>query len=285
MYERACQNMAMSLRNVQRQWEFAFIGAPFDAYLQSDLRSSSFKGERYKLFIFPNNVLFDERERESVDRIIKRDGKVVLWEWAPGFISDKGVGTENIHDLMGIKVDCERAERHSHIDVVNYKHPFTRDLPLGHCFGPEISKWHLTLFKESGFMEDDPSFKLGPLFYCSDPEATTLGVLNSTGKSGWCVKRFEGWTSTFVATPFVSKDVLRNVAKYAGVHLYSDRGDLVYSNKHFLSICPRFDGKRIIRLPEPRDVTDLWSGQKFAEDAESLEIDAIANRTYMYLMD
>lgn len=184
-----------------------------------------------------------------------------------------------------VQFDCERVEGHVHIDIVNYEHAITRGLPLGHCFGPDISRWHMALFKESGFIEDDPSFMIGPLFSCSDPEAITLGILNSTGKPGLCVKRFEDWTSIFAATPFVSKEVLRKIAEYAGVHLYSDRGDLVYSNKHFLSICPRVGGKRTIRLPEPKSVTDLWSGEKLAAKAESLEIDAIANRTYMYLLE
>jgi len=84
----------------------------------------------------------------------------------------------------------------------------------------------------------------GPLFYSSDPEAITLG------KSARSVR----WD---VATSCVSKGILRNISKFAGVHLYTNCGVLVYSNEHFLSICPRVDGKRVIRLPEPKGVTDL----------------------------
>jgi len=285
MYERACQNLAISLRNIQRQWELAFIGAPFDTYLQSDLNDPSFKGEGYKLFIFMNNIFFSRDEVENIGRLVKRDGKVAIWEWAPGLISDGGLGVENMRELTGINVDCDKVEGHAHIDIVNYDHPITEGLPLGHCFGPEISRWHLMMFKESGFIEDDQSHRVGPLFYSSDPEAISLGVLGSIGKTGFCVKQFRDWTSIFIATPFASKDILRNISTFAGVHQYTNGGDLVYSNKHFLSICPRVNGKRTIRLPEPKSVTDLWADERIAETAKSFEIDAKANRTYLYLLE
>lgn len=285
MYERACQNMAISLRSVQRQWEFAFIGAPFDTYLQSDLMDPSFKGEGYKLFIFVNNVFFTGDEVERIGHLIKKGGKVAIWEWAPGLISDEGLGIENMRQLTGINIDREGVEGHAHIDIVNYEHPITEGLPLGHCFGPEISRWHLALLKESGFIEDDPSYRVGPLFHSSDPEAIALGMLGSIGKVGFCVKRSHDWTSIFVATPYVSKDVLRNIAKFAGVHLYTDCGDLVYSNEHFLAICPRVDGKRAIRLPKPKGVTDLWTNERVVETTKGFEMDLKANRTYMYLLE
>jgi hypothetical protein len=284
-YERPCQNMAMALRNVQRQWELAFIGAPFDAYLQSDLSDSNFDADRYKLFIFMNNVFISKDERKNIDRLIKRGKKVVLWQWAPGIISDDGFDVGNIQQITGIKVDYEEREARTHIDIINYRHPITRGLPFGHAFGPEISRWHLVLFKESGFIEDDPTFTVGPLFYCSDPESTTLGRLNVNDKPGFCVKQFDSWTSIYVAVPYVSKQVLRNVAKFAGVHLYTDGEDLVYANNHFLSICPRLSGRRTIKLPRTATVTDLWRNEKVAEGVSSFEIEVKANTTYMYLLE
>ena len=285
MYQRACQNMMTSLREPQRQWELAFIGAPFDSYLQSDLLNPDFNGERYKLFIFMNNIFFDRRERTIIDRLVKRQGKVAIWQWAPGLISDEGMSPKNIRDLTGIDVECDRRQGQAHIDIANYHHPITEDLPLGHCFGPQISRWHSVMFKESGFLEDDPTFIMGPFFYCSDTQAITLGTLNPVGKPGFSVKQFDDWVSIYVSTPFISKDVLRNIAKFSGVHLYSEKGDLVYANEHFLSLCPRLGGKRIIRLPESKRVIDLWRNERISESTRSFEIDAVANRTYMYLLE
>ena len=285
LYERPCQNMAMALRNVQRQWELAFIGAPFDTYLQSDLSNPEFDAKRYKLFIFMNNVFVGKNERRSIDQLIKKDGKVVVWQWAPGLISDEGVSIDNMQQITGMKIDYEKKEGHTHIDIINYQHPITKDLPVGHCFGPELSRWHMMLFKESGFIEDDPTFVSCPLFYCPDTEATILGRLNPSDKPGFCIREFNSWTSIYIAIPYISKQVLRNIARFAGVHIYTDGEDLVYANRHFLSISPRLSGRRIIKLSKPMTVTDLWNGEKVCEEAKSFDIDVRANVTYMYLLE
>jgi hypothetical protein len=283
LYERPCQNLVMSLRSVQRQWELAYVGAPFDTYLQSDLVDQEIKD--YKMYLFLNSVHVTSREAEKIKEIVRRDGKVAVWVWASGLILDNDLSTENIRDLTGIDVNYEKAEARLHIDVTNYDHPITKGLQKFSSFGPELSRWHMVLFKESGFIEDDPAFTIGPIFYSVDPEATVLGRISTNGKPGFVVKEFEDWTSIYVSTPMLSKDILRNIAKFAGVHIYAESGELVYGNKHFLSIYPRIRGKKVISLPEPKTVTDLWNDKPIAENTSRLEIDMKANTTYMYLLE
>lgn len=107
-----------------------------------------------------------------------------------------------------------------------------------------MSRWHTILFKESGFMEDDPTFTIGPIFYADDPGSITLGMISAIGKPGFVVKDFGDWISIYMSNPMLPKEVLRNIAKIAGIHVYVESGELVYGNKHFLSICPRVEGKK-----------------------------------------
>jgi len=284
LYERACQNLMMSLRSVQRQWELAYIGAPFDTYLQSDFLDHEDTIRDYKMYIFLNNVHMRREEKEKIKNIVKRDKKVTVWIWAPGLIVDDCMSIDNIVDLTGIDVSYENDKAHLHIDITNYDHPITKNLPKGTCFGPEISRWHTVLFKESGFIEDDPTFTIGPIFYSKDPDALTLGKLSLNGEAGFVIKEFEDWTSIYVSVPMISKNVLRNIAKYAGVHIYVESGELVYGNKHFLCIYPRVGGKKTVNLPEPKTVIDLWSGILVAKNKCSFDVNMESNKAYMYLL-
>ncbi|MEM1582911.1 MAG: hypothetical protein QXK89_10470 [Candidatus Bathyarchaeia archaeon] len=284
LYERPCQNLMMSLRSVWRQWELAYIGAPFDTYLQSDFIDHEETLRKYKMYIFPNNIHMSGDEMEKIKDIVRKDKKVVLWIWAPGFIMDNCASVTNIGDLTGVKVNCENIEARLHVDITNYVHPITANLPKGSCFGPEMSRWHTVLFKESGFIEDDPNFTIGPVFYSDDPEAIILGRISINDKPGLVVKEFDDWTSIYSSTLMISKDIIRNIARFAGVHLYVESGDLVYSNKHFLCIYPRLGGKKVINLPEPKTVIDLWNDNLVAKNAHRFEVDMEPNKAYMYLL-
>lgn len=283
LYERPCQNMMVSLRYVQRQWELGYMGAPFDTYLQSDLLDTNLKD--YRMYIFPNNSRLTKAEREEIKRRTRRNGNVAVWVWAPGLIVDDEMSLLHVRDLTEINISLVNIEARVHIDIVNYEHPVTRGLPRGHSFGPEMNRWHMIQFKESGFTEDDPTFAMGPVFYSDDPGATVLGMLPAIEKPGFCVKEFGGWKSVYAASPVMTKDVLRNIAKFAGVHIYVDSGDLVYANKHFLSVYPRTPGRKTVRLPELRSVTDLWNDYLVTENAREFDVEMKANRTYMYLLE
>lgn len=284
LYERPCQNLMMSLRSVWRQWELAYIGAPFDAYLQSDFIDHEEKLKRYKVYIFPNNIHMTSDEAEKIKDVVRRDGKVAVWIWAPGFIKNDYASVSNISDLIGININYENIEARLHVDITNYAHPITVNLPRGSCFGPEISRWHTVLFKESGFIEDDPNFTIGPVFYSDDSEALILGRISVNDKPGLVIKEFSDWASIYSSAPMMTKDIVRNIAKFAGVHIYSEGGDLVYSNKHFLCVYPRLGGKKVISLPEPKTVIDLWNDNLVAKNSRKFEVDMESNRAYMYLL-
>lgn len=285
LYERPCQNLMMALRSVWRQWELAYIGAPFDTYLQSDFIDHEETLKRYKMYIFPNNIRMTSDEIEKIKDVVVKDGKVVVWIWAPGFIIDDYMSITNIVDLTGINVNCENFETRLHVDITNYAHPITANLPRGSCFGPEMSRWHAILFKESGFIEDDPNFTIGPVFYSDDSEALILGRISANDKPGLVIKEFGDWTSIYSSVPMLSKDIVRNIAKFAGVHIYVESGDLVYANKHFLCVYPRLGGKKVISLPEPKTVIDLWNDNLVAENTRRFEATMEPNRAYMYLLE
>ena len=79
----------------------------------------------------------------------------------------------------------------------------------------------------------------GPLIHVDDPDAEVLGTLDPLEAPGFCVKRFDDWTSVFVSAPMLNEHILRNIARAAGVHVYADQGDLVLheAREGWVSFC------------------------------------------------
>jgi hypothetical protein len=114
--------------------------------------------------------------------------------------------------------------------------------------------------------------RLGPIFYGDDPEAKTLGRLlpwHGVGAGeapGFVLKEFKDWKSIYIAVPNVPASILRNIAGYAGCHIYSEDGDLIYANSHFLAIHTNTGGPKRLRLPKRTDVYDAFTERLVAKN-------------------
>ena len=253
------------------------IGTPYDLYLHDDLSNPSMPS--YRLYVFLNTFYLTEEERRAIKSKVQRDGSTALWVYAPGFIGENGFSPENIYDLTGMRIAYKKVSHfypsppHGaplHVYLTNFDHPITTGLPPNTVFGTDNS--------------------IGPYFYCIDPEAITLGNLLSPHCGvlpelpGFCVKEFDDWRSIFVGAPNIPSNVLRNIAKYAGVHIYSDDDDVVYANNNFLAIHTNHAGKRTIRLPRRCSVYDVFEDRLVAEDVGEFVDDLPQYTTALYFI-
>jgi hypothetical protein len=61
--------------------------------------------------------------------------------------------------------------------------------------------------------------------------------------------------------------VLRNIARWAGVHIYSDAGDVLYANKCLLGVHTVAGGERVFRLPRRAEaIYDLFEQKIIAQN-------------------
>jgi hypothetical protein len=245
--------------------ELGRIGAPYEMYLLEDLADPSMPD--HKLYVFLNTFRVTEKEKSVVKEKTRRNGAVCVWIYAPGFISDEGLSEESMRDLTGISLRCDEIESDLHIRIIDYEHPATRGLPKGTRFGTDEY--------------------VGPVFYAEDPEAATLGVLtyrHNMDRPGFCVKEFERWRSVFVAAPGIPSSVLRHLAMYAGVHVYSESDDVLYADRRFLAIHTSYSGKRTFLLFQPSDVYDVFGDNLVARKATSFTEDLDRNTTRLYYL-
>ena len=91
------------------------------------------------------------------------------------------------------------------------------------------------------------------------------------------------WTSVYVATPSVPAPVLRGIARYAGVHLYNEGGDVLYATPDLLAVHTVAGGQREFRLPCKVEVIyDLFNRCELARDSESFQTQLAPASTAMF---
>ena len=238
----------------QRVFGLPRFGAPHDVYLLNDLIEGKIKSS-YKLYIFLNAWHLDDARREKLKQQLRRDGKTAVWVYAAGYLNrdkDNACATlANMRDLTGISFEKSDNPWAMHLHVLDSHHPITECIPQDLFWGSNAG--------------------IGPLFHAKDPDARTLGqVVYSMGrcKPGFVLKDFQDWRSIWLASPDIPAPVLRGIARHAGVHLYSDAGDVLHASKHLLSIHTVAGGPRTFKLPQQAEVVFvLYHDRILAENA------------------
>jgi hypothetical protein len=255
----------LSLPNItqQRVWGLPRIGAPFDCYLLQDFIDG--KVPSAKLCIFLNAFRLDDKRRKALSDELRKDGRTALWIYAPGYIKDD-MSVDHMEELTGIQFGKSEFPWGPLIHITDFDHPITEKLNEELFWGTNTP--------------------LGPIFHVDDPEATVLGeVVYSEGRCdpGFALKSFPEWNSVYIAAPNIPAPVLRGIAKYAGVHLYSEDGDVLYANKQLLAVHTIRGGKRTLRLPESVEVVyDLFERKIIAENTDTLKVELPKRSTSLY---
>jgi hypothetical protein len=281
-----------ALMTAQKQWEFAFIGAPWDCYLLSDIGNPKLR--EYKLYVFLNTFRVTPEQRASIHARLKKNGATAVWVYAPGYIGDK-LSVADMQALTGIRLAENTIPGELHVDITSYDHPYTKSLARGSAYGTDVNvaniiRWydHQVYLKDprdASLRRDLPGFRISPRFYGDDPGAQTLGKLAGLDKPGLVVKKQVGWTSVYSSAPILPAALLRNIARAAGCHIYSDAGDNVYASRGFLGIYAPGGSSRILRLPRKSRVIDLLEDRILADDVIEMPLKLSPNQTVLLKLE
>jgi hypothetical protein len=177
-----------------------------------------------------------------------------------GLIDEYGIRDTNMQELTGINLKYHVVSRYireflaNRIYLTNFEHPIIRNLPVNFFFGTEA--------------------QIAPIVYAEDNEAVTLGrLMPAHGQSGalgqypgFVVKQFTDWTSIYISAPNIPSDLLRNIAAFAGCHIYNHDNEILYANSHYLMIHVSKSGNKQFILPKVCSVYNALSDELVAQD-------------------
>jgi hypothetical protein len=281
-----------ALLTAQKQWEFAFIGAPWDPYLLTDIDNPKLRD--YRLYIFLNTFRVTPEQRAAVHARLKRNGATAIWVYAPGYIGEK-LSAENMRALTGVRFAESNTAGELRVQITAYDHAYTKSLPRDLAYGTDVNvenikRWYdhqiyLKDPRDPSLQRDLPGFRINPRFWCDDPQAQTLGMLAGINKPGLIVKKQAGWTSVYSSAPILPAALLRNIARAAGCHIYSDAGDVVCANRNFLGIYAPGGGSRIVRLPRQSRVLDLLENRILADGVTEFPLKLAPNNSVLLKLE
>lgn len=247
---------ALLLDLATRKWGLA--GVPFDIYEMHDLAHPDFPGDQYKLIIFVNCAVIPQDAAEGIRRW-QRDGKVLCWTFAPGVLDEDHFDPSMNADVVGMKIGARVQRQNIHISIDEQSgHPLTTG-GAALSFGTEGS--------------------VGPVFFADDPAATVLGRLRDGGEAAFALREHENWKSLYLSMLNFGPELFRNIARFAGAHVWSEGNDFLTANRSILTLHTASAGEKKIDLPAPAYVTDLWTGVRTAEPVTAIEVTMPAYRT------
>ncbi len=282
-----------ALLTAQKQWELGFLGAPWEPYLLTDMDNPKLRD--YKLYIFLNTFRVTPQQRAAIHERLKRNGATAVWVYAPGYIGDEKLSVEHMKALTGISLAESDSSGELRVEITSHDHAYTQSLPRKFVYGTDVNveniiRWYdhqiyLKDPRDPGLQRDLPGFRINPRFWSNDPEAKVLGNLAGLDKPGLVVKEQPGWTSVYSSAPILPAALLRNIARAAGCHIYSNADDVVYASRSFLCVYSPGGGTRTIRLPQKSRVVDLLERRILSDGVKEFPLTMAPNSSVLLLLE
>jgi hypothetical protein len=244
------------------------------------------------------NVLLEVRvtteQRAAIHPRFKRNHATPVWVYAPGYINRK-LSVENMLALTGIRLAESHSPGELRVEVTSRDHPYTKSLPADFAYGTDVNVDSIKPWFDHGLYLKDPSdstlrrdlpgFSISPRFWGDDAGAKVLGRLAGLDRPGLLVKEQSGWTSVYSSAPILPAALLRNIARAAGCHIYSDANDVVYANENFITVYSPTEGARTIRLPRAARVIDLMENKTLSTGKMEFELSMPANTAELLALE
>jgi len=230
------------------------MGTPFDMYLLDDLDNPAMPD--YKLYIMLNTYYTDSKTREMINNKLRKKNAVIVWCYAPGWITPDGFDTKAMELLTGFKFKVSEEQVKMQLSISDKNHPIT---------------------SRADKME---SYLVGPIFSVDDPEAKIIGTAG--GMPALATKENENCRMVYSLMP-LTVELLQGLCDYAGVHVYSRSSDVFIMNKSYIMLHTSTAGDKTIQLQDKYNIEELFSGKKMGQPASQIiEKNLPAQETRIY---
>ena len=251
--------------------ESQHVGAPAEPLHWRDVEP------RHRLVIVANAHHLTAERREQLQRHLCRDGRWVVWMYAPGAWGATSPA-RGIGQLTGLRV----------ARVAGHVEPAIRFSEAGALTaGLRGKRYRYT--PAPVWMErvaDLPApDRLRPAFRVTDAHAETLAWWGGTQQVALARKDQPWGTSVYCALPLLPAQLMRNLLRAAGGHIYSPSRDVWLANRSLLAVHTRRGGHRLIRLPRRAMVHDAVTGRLVAPDTDRFKVRLPARSTTIWMLD
>ncbi|MHB9130289.1 MAG: alpha-amylase family protein [Armatimonadota bacterium] len=274
-------NYALDAVMWEQKMGLARCGVPYRIYLLDDLKLSNFP--KHRVFYFPNLFKVDDERLALLKEKVFRDGNVVVWGPGSGISDGVKIGPESAEKLTGFKLAVPFNVNYSRRTLLsNFDHPITKGLDADTVIGSPLS--------------------YGPILFPQD--GTALGLAwtkQGRNETGLAVKEFGkgargvyagkdplgtgDYASVFTTAVPLPAPLWRNLARYAGAHVYSESGDVLLADKSIVALHSLQSGEKRIALPGTYAVYDVITGKLMAKRAKEIKFTLQGPETRVFRLE
>ncbi len=238
-------------------------GLKYDFYYLDDVLADEM--DDYRVYVFLNQYYVTDEVRRFIDTHLKKDGKAIVWQYAPGYVTPEKWSLGSMEALTDIKIGTDSGHVAATFATVS-------DLGLS---GKQAQTVEMLL---AGIEGKTVGLGLGPAtqrFYVDDPDAIPLAYYNDDGRVAAAVKFMDGYTSIYMGHPSgFTPDWLANTARVFDVHTYMEpTGEMfMHHRDDFIVIHGVEGGRRTLRFPYKAKVTDLLNDRVLMQEGSEVVI-------------
>ena len=261
-----------------RNYEIHRIGASVDQYYHNDIEAMP----DYKMYVFFNTYVLTKKEREAIKRKLKKTNAVAVFLHGSGLIdpdAEPHASTDYMEDLTGFSFAMENDHFDPAFRYNGESHPISENLDKREIFGIFARQRHemLAARRVNGYSKF-PSY-LYPMPYVKDESAKNLGYLLTSGFPAVSVKEADGYTSIYYNSKSICSSVLREIARFAGCHIYTESDEVIYAGRNYLTYHADHSGKKTVRFPRPVSVFEVYEEKYYGEGVTEITFDAYLGET------
>ena len=265
-------------------WEekmgLARCGVPHNIYLFEDLELDNFP--KHRVYYFPNLFRVDEKRLEILKKKVFRDGAVVIWGPGSGISDGEKIGIESAKKLTGFDFDMLPANAQRRILISNFDHPVTRgldaDMVIGGPlpYGPVLMPKNCTELGLAWAKGGNNFIGLGLKEFGKGAAQSPAGI----------AARGEGdYVAIFTTAVNLPANLWRNVARYAGAHVWSESNDVFMADNCVVALHSLKSERKHIVLPGKYKVTDVITGKVFSKGTNEITFDLKGPETRVFLLE
>ena len=262
-----------------RNYEIARIGAPVDQYYHNDMSDPDMPD--YKMYVFFNTFVLTDAEREAIKRKLAKNNAVAVWIYASGVINPdrkKKFDASYISELTGISIGMINENYDANFRFTG-GHALVSGLDTRRVYGtPEMARKSVA----GDLYNPTWDVYLYPYFYSDDRDADVCARFLTSGKDAVSIKETNGFRSVFYGSKSIRSDVIREIAKYAGVHIYTEDEDVFFANRNYITFHASVSGNKTVKLPRTCDVYEVYEGKCYGKNVSEISFDILVGETKMF---
>jgi hypothetical protein len=220
---------------------FGRCGAPYGQVLLDDVASGRLNAP---LQFFLAAWSLTEPQRAGL-RQNRAPGITRVWCHAPGYLRPSGFSVDGIREVTGFRVE----PHHSDSAVATPTAAGRTLLGISAAWGPATN--------------------INPLFSVITESGDQILATFSDGSPSLVLHETSAGKDLFLATPAISPELIRGLAKLSGVHLYTETDAAVWAHQDLVSVHTLSDGTLKVTWPHAGTVKEIYSGKRYGEGSSA----------------